>query len=70
MATRRIKNESKDHLLTLSNKHGERDGRLVLVRGGSRAYLWAGDNRWPCVTFSGTANLRKLAHEILNEVGE
>lgn len=48
-----------------------KDGEVLLVRGGKRAYLWAGRSgpeSFGCVTVSGTATLRKLAQAILAEI--
>ena len=60
----------KDHRLVISTDRNE--GQVYLVRGGPRrAYLWAGRN-FPnsgCVTVSGYKVLRRLAYEILHELG-
>jgi hypothetical protein len=48
-----------------------KDGEVLLVRGGRRAYLWAGKttvDKSGCVTVSGTVTLRKLAKAILAEI--
>lgn len=47
------------------------EGNVFLVRGGRMAYLWAGRKEGGgCVTVSGRAVLRKLANEILAEIGK
>jgi len=64
------KNEDwRQHRLAIRTDRDE--GRVVLVRGGRLAYLWAGRKEGGgCVTVSGRAVLRKLANEILAEVGK
>jgi hypothetical protein len=66
MARIRKTQDKDNHILEII---GDRDeGRLFLVRGGKRAYLWAGEAS--LVTVSGVVTLRKLAQAILAEVGK
>ncbi len=68
----KVKPENKtDHRLAIS---GDRDGEVFLVKGGKLAYLWAGPRQsdpenFYCVTISGPKVLRRLAEEILKEIG-
>lgn len=58
------------HKLTVRDDGNRAD--CILVTGGRMAYLWIGKDNFTeggCLTFSGAATLRRLAKEILKEVG-
>jgi hypothetical protein len=59
--------DSDQHRLAICADRDE--GEVFLVRGGRLAYLWAGPKGGKCVTVSCRAVLRKLANEILKEIG-
>lgn len=63
-----VKNKEPHHALTIKDDNGL---NVVLVRGGTRAYLWADGNHNRLVnTVSGVKTLRALAKAILKEVGK
>lgn len=68
MSRKIVANESKDHVITLRGDQHKED-RLILVKGGTRAYLWC-DAHMHANTVSGAAPLRALAYAILKEVGK
>ncbi len=65
-----IPNEEKWHEITVQDDNS--NGRLVLVKGGKRAYLWSKSTTHAdggVITVSGPKTLKKLAKAILKEVG-
>jgi hypothetical protein len=67
MARLKKVSDKKNHRLAIAADC--KNGELFLVRGGPRwTYLWAG-NGVHCITISGYSVLRKLAYEILAELG-